>query len=207
MKIFSNSKNFIAMLVLGLMIMVALMFVARPLIGLCLDIYKGNKDKRTELESYDKNIENLISVKAQIEDISYTIDKANNFIPAEENLGDFIVQLEATATKSKISITSIEMDEEKENSSSSTEANTEADKTSESDKSNSDQSDSKVINVSGANETSINVEIEGKYSKIASFLENMKKLSRFNIIKDLSISSEADDNTTASFYVIIFNRG
>ena len=68
------------------------------------------------------------------------------------------------------------------------------------------QQTKKIIDVAGAEETIIAVDISGEYSELLTFLRNMKKLSRFNIIKDLSIQETTGDNITASFAVIIFSK-
>src|SRR4030042_105854 len=150
-KMIKNSKNFLAILILSLIILAAIIFLAKPLIFQCLEIYKQNKDKQVETESYEKNIVNIKSVESQIENISFTIDKA---------------------------------------------------------KSQQQQKQTKIIDVANTEETIISVNLEGKYSQLISFLSNMKKLSRFNIIKNLSIQGAEGESEaiTISLYVIIFSK-
>jgi len=209
-----NTKNFLAILILSLVILAAIIFLARPLIFQCLEIYKQNKDKRTEIESYEKNIANLKAVESQIEDISFTIEKAKNFIPGEANISDFIVQLEAAAKESEISLAKIDLGEDKETSQAAQPAQGAEETGAQQNQSQTNQSSqqqpkqTKIIDIPGTEETVISVGLKGKYSQLISFLNKMKKLSRFNIIKNLSIQgAEGESETiTISLYVIIFSK-
>jgi hypothetical protein len=207
MKILNDIKNPIAIIILAIVICAIVIFLGRPLINSCLDIYIANKDKNVEITSYDKNIQNLQGIETKVADISYTIQKAAEFIPSEENIGDFIVQLEATSKKSDITLTSITIEKIQEtNQSQPTQQNTNQ----EQGQTSSSQSSSQTtpqINVQGVKQKIILVEAGGNYPNLVTFLSRMHRLSRFNIIKNLSLkSAEKGGEVTASFYLIIFSK-
>lgn len=207
MKLIDSVKNLLAILILSLIILLAIIFLARPLVFDCLDIYKQNKEKRTEIASYDQNIENMEALETQIEDISYTLKKAANFVPQSPDSGDFIVQLEAVAKKDGIAITEVQLEEEKaaNPSQAASQEEQETGQPSSTSETQNQSKTTKIIDVGGTEETVISVSLSGKYSQLIAFLRDMRKLARFNIIKNLSIQG-TENQITASLYVIIFSK-
>ena len=207
MKLFSGVKNFVVMICLGILILAALLFLARPLIGSCLFAYKTNKDKKAEIASSDQNTQNLKAMESKMAEINYTISKAEEFIPSEDKTNDFIVQLEATAKKSEVTISGVSFEKQQQQSSQSgSEENTSQNQPTSA--SQSSTQSSKIINVSGANEKAIKVEAQGSYPNIVSFLYNLHRLARFNIVKNLSLDASSTEgaSVTCSFFAIIFSK-
>jgi Tfp pilus assembly protein PilO len=212
MKIPSNLKNSLVVFCLIIVTLGVIILIVYPLINACLKTYTINKDKQAEIASYDKNIQNLQNIEAKVADINYTIQKAEEFIPKEDNIGDFIVQLEATVKKSSVTLQSINFEQPntasqsqpQTNESSANQPNQEQNQSSTSQNTNQP---AQLINIQGANQKLITVETNSSYPDFVIFLSKMRRLARFNIIKNLSLeSAEKGGKITASFTVIIFSK-